>query len=75
MKKMEQLYLQIQRKELQTKGDYIIRAYGVGIVAVPKAIFESTYQKDEDRLYQYLNSSRILYFDEEGEQDEFKSFT
>ena len=47
------------------KGDYIIRTYGVGIVAVPKAIFESTYQKDEDRLYQYLNSSRILHFDEE----------
>lgn len=49
------------------KGDYIISTYGVGIVAVPKAIFESTYQKDEDRLYQYLNSSRILHFDEEGE--------
>lgn len=47
------------------KGDYIIKTYGVGIVAVPKAIFESTYQKDEDRLYQYLNSSRILHFDEE----------
>ena len=62
-------------KGTANKGDYIIRAYGVGIVAVPKAIFESTYQKDEDRLYQYLNSSRILYFDEEGEQDEFKSFT
>lgn len=52
-------------KETATKGDYIIATYGMGIATVPKAIFESTYQKDEDRLYQYLNSSHVLHFEEE----------
>lgn len=37
------------------KGDYIVNAGKHGIVPVAKGFFESVYQKDESRLYNYLS--------------------
>ena len=46
-------------------GDYVVCIDGIEVKPVPKNIFELTYKKDEEGLYQYLKHGILMFIEEE----------